>query len=103
MSESALTEALKPRGNLGWRAFRNTAAPVAGRILIALARLAIAAMIVRLWGVMAYLACLWAAIARRPSTFLGTLYPAPVAPSRPGPDHPMLGGSPCASPRRPTR
>ena len=37
--------------------------------------------IVRLWGIGAYLACLRAAIARRPSTFLGTLYPATVASS----------------------
>ena len=32
--------------------------------------------IVREWGVAAYLDCLWAAITRRSSTFLGTLYPA---------------------------
>ncbi len=31
--------------------------------------------IVRLWGLGTYLHCLWAAIARRPSTFLGVLYP----------------------------
>ncbi|HTN54251.1 MAG TPA: hypothetical protein VML50_17710 [Anaeromyxobacter sp.] len=40
--------------------------------------------IVRLWGLGTYLACVRAALARRPSTFLGTLYPAalpaPVAP-----------------------
>jgi len=32
--------------------------------------------IVRLWGVATYLTCLWAAFTRRPSTFLGVLYPA---------------------------
>lgn len=32
--------------------------------------------IVRLWGVAAYLHCLWAAVTRRPSTFLGVIYPA---------------------------
>jgi hypothetical protein len=32
--------------------------------------------IVRAWGVAKYLDCLWAAITRRPSTFLGVLYPA---------------------------
>ncbi len=32
--------------------------------------------IVRLWGVSTYLHCFWAAITRRPSTFLGLLYPA---------------------------
>ncbi len=31
--------------------------------------------IVRLWGFGTYLACLWAALNRRPSTFLGVLYP----------------------------
>jgi hypothetical protein len=31
--------------------------------------------IVRLWGVTTYLHCLWAAMRRRPSTFLGVLYP----------------------------
>ena len=31
--------------------------------------------IVRLWGFGTYLHCLWAAIARRPTTFLGVLYP----------------------------
>lgn len=35
--------------------------------------------IVRLWGVATFLACAWAAIARRPSTFLGVLYPSSVA------------------------
>ncbi len=34
--------------------------------------------IVRTWGVGTYFNCLWAAITRRPSTFLGALYPAPV-------------------------
>ncbi len=37
--------------------------------------------IVRHWGVATYLQCLWAAIARKPSTFLGILYPAPLAES----------------------
>ena len=32
--------------------------------------------IVRLWGVEKYFQCLWAAVTRRPSTFLGILYPA---------------------------
>jgi hypothetical protein len=31
--------------------------------------------IVRLWGFRTYLQCLRAAVARRPSTFLGVLYP----------------------------
>lgn len=31
--------------------------------------------IVRHWGVATYLDCLWAAITRRPSTFLEVLYP----------------------------
>ena len=31
--------------------------------------------IVRLWGFGTYLQCLWAAVNRRPSTFLGVLYP----------------------------
>jgi hypothetical protein len=31
--------------------------------------------IVRLWGLRTYLHCLWAAVTRRPSTFLGVLYP----------------------------
>jgi hypothetical protein len=31
--------------------------------------------IVRLWGMGTYLSCLWAALVRRPSTFLGVLYP----------------------------
>ena len=31
--------------------------------------------IVRLWGLGTYLHCLWAALTRRPSTFLGVLYP----------------------------
>ncbi len=43
--------------------------------------------IVRLWGLRTYLHCLWAALARRPSTFLGVLYPdgrrARWTPSRP--------------------
>lgn len=30
--------------------------------------------IVRLFGVSAFLACAWAALSRRPSTFLGVLY-----------------------------
>ena len=33
--------------------------------------------IVRAWGVATYLSCLRAAISRKPSTFLGVLYPAP--------------------------
>jgi hypothetical protein len=32
--------------------------------------------IVRHWGVATYVTCLWAAITRRPSTFLGVLNPA---------------------------
>ena len=39
--------------------------------------------IVRLWGVPTYLGCLWAAITRRPSTFLGVLYPARTPRGRP--------------------
>lgn len=31
--------------------------------------------IVRLWGLGTYLHCLWAAVTRRRSTFLGVLYP----------------------------
>ncbi len=31
--------------------------------------------IVRLWGLGTYLHCVWAAVTRRPSTFLGVLYP----------------------------
>ncbi len=31
--------------------------------------------IVRLWGVVAWLQCLWAALTRRRATFLGVLYP----------------------------
>lgn len=31
--------------------------------------------IVRLWGLRTYLHCLWAAVTRRPGTFLGVLYP----------------------------
>ena len=31
--------------------------------------------IVRLWGLGTYLHCLWAAMTRRPTTFLGVLYP----------------------------
>lgn len=34
--------------------------------------------IVRLFGVGTYLSCLWAALSRKPSTFLGSLYPASV-------------------------
>jgi hypothetical protein len=34
--------------------------------------------IVRCWGVATYFNCLWAAITRKPSTFLGSLYPASV-------------------------
>lgn len=34
--------------------------------------------IVRLWGIGTFLACAWAAVARRPSTFLGVLYPSPL-------------------------
>ena len=30
--------------------------------------------IVRLWGLRTYLHCVWAAVTRRPSTFLGVLY-----------------------------
>ncbi len=32
--------------------------------------------IVRFWGLATYLSCLWAALAGRSTTFLGTLYPA---------------------------
>jgi hypothetical protein len=32
--------------------------------------------IVRAWGLATYFQCLWATISRRPSTFLGILYPA---------------------------
>jgi hypothetical protein len=39
--------------------------------------------IVRLWGVGTYLQCLWAAITRTPSTFLGVIYPAPSPKWRP--------------------
>ncbi len=42
-------------------------------------------LIVRLWGLATYLSCLRAAIARRPSTFLGVLYPAPRAGAERGP------------------
>jgi len=35
--------------------------------------------IVRLFGVSTFLACAWAAIARRRSTFLGVLHPASLA------------------------
>lgn len=38
--------------------------------------------IVRLFGMSRYLSCLWAAIRRRPSTFLGSLYPAPACAER---------------------
>ena len=31
--------------------------------------------IVRLWGLGTYFHCLWAAVTRRPTTFLGVLYP----------------------------
>jgi hypothetical protein len=34
--------------------------------------------IVRLFGMATYLTCLWAAITRRPSTFLGSVYAAPA-------------------------
>ncbi len=34
--------------------------------------------IVRLFGVSTFLVCAWAAVARRQSTFLGVLYPAPI-------------------------
>lgn len=37
--------------------------------------------IVRLFGLSTFLACAWAAIVRRRSTFLGVLYQAPPAPS----------------------
>ncbi len=37
--------------------------------------------IVRLWGVSKYLQCFWAAVTRRPSTFLGILYPMRDEPS----------------------
>jgi hypothetical protein len=40
--------------------------------------------IVRLFGVSAYLTCLWAALSRKPSTFLGSLYPASAHPSPQG-------------------
>lgn len=40
--------------NLGWRIFRNTAGPIAGRVAIAATRLAIAALIVRYAGVTAF-------------------------------------------------
>ncbi len=32
--------------------------------------------VVRLWGVATYVQCLWAAVTRKPVTFLGVLYPA---------------------------
>ncbi len=51
--------------------------------------------IVRLWGVATFLACAWAAIARRSSTFLGVLYPS----SLPG-SEPARPGAPVALPRR---
>ncbi len=35
--------------------------------------------IVRLWGVPTYLHCLWAAVTRRPSTFLSILFPGGLA------------------------
>jgi hypothetical protein len=35
--------------------------------------------IVRHFGVGAYLACLWAAVTRKRTTFLGVLYPAPAS------------------------
>ncbi len=34
--------------------------------------------IVRHFGVAAFVACLWAALTRRQTTFLGVLYPAPA-------------------------
>ena len=44
--------------------------------------------IVRLFGVSTFLACAWAAVARRRSTFLGVLYPSPI----PGDDLASRGG-----------
>ena len=41
--------------------------------------------IVRHWGVGAYLTCLWAALTRKPTTFLRVLYPAPLDVARAGP------------------
>ncbi len=41
--------------------------------------------IVRHFGVGAYLACLWAAVTRKRTTFLGVLYPAPVDVAHDGP------------------
>jgi hypothetical protein len=34
--------------------------------------------IVRLWGVATWFSCVWAAIARKQTTFLDVLYPAPL-------------------------
>ena len=34
--------------------------------------------VLRLFGVSAFLACAWAVVTRRDSTFLGVLYPAPI-------------------------
>ena len=50
--------------------------------------------IVRLFGVSSFLACAWAAITGRPDTFLGVLYPAPLAGGDPA------GRGPPAAPRR---
>jgi hypothetical protein len=36
------------------------------------------ASIVRHWGVVAYLSCLWAALTRKHTTFLRVLYPVPA-------------------------
>lgn len=45
--------------------------------------------IARSWGMGTYLSCLWAAITRKPTTFLGVLYPASLdamrAPAGAGP------------------
>ncbi len=50
--------------------------------------------IVRLWGVATWCSCVWAALARKQTTFLDVLYPSPLATS----------SSSAASPRwRPTR
>jgi hypothetical protein len=50
--------------------------------------------IVRLFGVSSFLACAWAAITGRPDTFLGVLYPSPLAGS-----DPARRGPPVAPPR----
>jgi len=55
--------------------------------------------IVRLWGLATFLACAWAAITRRSSTFLGVLYASSLA----GSDLPRRS-PPVAAPRwRPSR